>query len=53
MQIPDHYLSMQVKNKPNGGIAFPAFILGAGMVMNKNLYLRTVSSHSSLITLSP
>jgi hypothetical protein len=27
--------SMQVKNKPNGGITFPAFILGAGVVTNR------------------
>jgi hypothetical protein len=28
------YFSLQVNNKPNGGIAFPAFILGAGVVTN-------------------
>ncbi len=29
------YLTLQVKNKPNGGIAFPAFIFGSGVIMNK------------------
>jgi hypothetical protein len=28
------YLSLQVKNKPNGGIASSTFIFEAGMVMN-------------------
>jgi hypothetical protein len=33
------YFSLQVKNKPNGGIAFPAFLLGAGTVtITKDLY---------------
>ncbi len=26
--------SLQVKNKPNGGIAYPVFILGPGLVEN-------------------
>jgi hypothetical protein len=29
------HFSMQVKHKPNGGITFPAFILGAGVVTNR------------------
>jgi hypothetical protein len=31
---PDCLFSLQVKNKPNGGITFPAFILGAGTIRN-------------------
>jgi hypothetical protein len=34
MQLLDHLFYLQVKYEPNGGIAFPAFILGAGVVMN-------------------
>jgi hypothetical protein len=30
------YFNLQVKNKPNGRIAFHGFILGAGVVMNRN-----------------
>ncbi len=33
--IPDcFFLSLQVENKPDGGIALPTFILGAGVVRN-------------------
>jgi hypothetical protein len=28
------YFSLEVKNKPNEGTAFPVFILGAGMITN-------------------
>ncbi len=34
VQISEHLFCLQVKNKPNGGITFPAFILGADVVMN-------------------
>ncbi len=34
VQLPNHLFSLKVKSKPKSGIAFPAFILGAGMVTN-------------------
>jgi hypothetical protein len=33
--------SLQVKHKPNGGITFPAFILGAGVLTNREQQLDT------------
>jgi hypothetical protein len=34
MQTLTVHFSLQVKHKPNGGIAFPAFVLGAYVVKN-------------------
>ncbi len=34
MRTPECFFSLQVEKQPNGENAFPAFILGAGVVMN-------------------
>jgi hypothetical protein len=43
------YFSLQVKNKPNGGIAFPAFILGAGVVKKQSSKNYTNKIHCSYL----
>jgi hypothetical protein len=39
-QQPDPLFNLQVKNKPNGGISFPAFIHGAGVVTKQYMYVQ-------------
>jgi hypothetical protein len=46
---PACFFSLQVENKPDGGIVLPAFILGAGMVRN-NTYC--VSLHHLVASLT-
>jgi hypothetical protein len=37
MQSLSDYFSLQVKSKSHGGVAIPAFILGAGMVTDSSI----------------